>query len=161
MILVNPFAGQQWRCSWRRKWQPTLVFLSGESHGQRSLAGHGPQGCSESDMTEGTKHMETQTQRTDWWTQRGKERVGRIERTAWKHTHDRMQNRQQVEICCMMQGAQTRCSVTTWLGGGGREDKREGIYVYLWLIHVDVWQKPTQYCKAIFLQLKMNVFLKS
>ena len=24
--------------------------------------------------------------------------------------------------------------------------KREGTYVYLWLIHVDVWQKPTQYC---------------
>ena len=29
---------------WRRKWQPTLVFLPGESHGQRSLAGHGPWG---------------------------------------------------------------------------------------------------------------------
>ena len=27
--------------------------------------------------------------------------------------------------------------------------KREGTYVYLWLIHVDVWQKPIQYCKAI------------
>jgi len=24
--------------------------------------------------------------------------------------------------------------------------KREGTYVYLWLIHVDVWQKPTQNC---------------
>ena len=23
---------------WRRKWQPTPVFLPGESHGQRSLA---------------------------------------------------------------------------------------------------------------------------
>ena len=27
---------------WRRAWQPTPVFLSGESHGQRSLAGSGP-----------------------------------------------------------------------------------------------------------------------
>ena len=36
---------------------------------------------------------------------------------------------------------------------GGRF-KREGTYVYLWLIHVDVWQKPTQYCKAIIFQLK-------
>ena len=26
----------------RRKWQPTPVFLPGESHGQRSLAGHSP-----------------------------------------------------------------------------------------------------------------------
>ena len=36
---------------------------------------------------------------------------------------------------------------------GGRF-KREGTYIYLWLIHVDGWQKPTQYCKAIILQLK-------
>ena len=28
---------------------------------------------------------------------------------------------------------------------GGRF-KREGTHVYLWLIHVDIWQKPTQYC---------------
>ena len=30
------------------------------------------------------------------------------------------------------------------------------MYGYLWLIHVVVWQKPTQYCKAIILQLKIN-----
>ena len=29
--------------------------------------------------------------------------------------------------------------------------KREVTYVYLWLIHADVWQKPMQYCKAITL----------
>ena len=34
---------------WRRKWQPTPVFLPGESHGQRSLAGHGPWGRRESE----------------------------------------------------------------------------------------------------------------
>ena len=27
-----------------RKWQPTPAFLSGESHGQRSLVGYSPQG---------------------------------------------------------------------------------------------------------------------
>ena len=27
---------------WKRAWQPTLVFLSRESHGQKSLAGHSP-----------------------------------------------------------------------------------------------------------------------
>ena len=37
---------------WRREWQSTLVFLSGEFHGQRSLAGYSPWGCKESDMTE-------------------------------------------------------------------------------------------------------------
>ena len=29
---------------WRRKWQPTPVFLLGESHGQRSLVGYSPWG---------------------------------------------------------------------------------------------------------------------
>ena len=33
----------------RRKWQPTSVFLSGESHGQRSLAGYSPWGHRDSD----------------------------------------------------------------------------------------------------------------
>ena len=32
------------------------------------------------------------------------------------------------------------------------------MYGYLWLIHVDVWQKPTQYCKAMILPLKINTF---
>ena len=32
--------------------------------------------------------------------------------------------------------------------------KREGIYAYLWLIHVDVLQKTAKLCKAIILQLK-------
>ena len=36
---------------------------------------------------------------------------------------------------------------------GGRL-KREGKCVYLWLIHVVVWQKLAQHCKAIILQLK-------
>jgi len=32
---------------WRRKWQPTPVFLSGKSRGQRSLVGYSPLGCKE------------------------------------------------------------------------------------------------------------------
>ena len=34
---------------------------------------------------------------------------------------------------------------------GGRF-KREGIYVYLWVIHVEVWQKTEKFHKAIILQ---------
>ena len=37
---------------WRRAWQPTPVFLPGESHGQNSLAGYSPWGHKESDTTE-------------------------------------------------------------------------------------------------------------
>ena len=37
---------------WRREWQPTAVFLPGESHGQRSLEGYGTWGHKELDTTE-------------------------------------------------------------------------------------------------------------
>ena len=37
----NPWAG---KISWRRKWQPTPVFLPGKSNGQRSLVGYSPWG---------------------------------------------------------------------------------------------------------------------
>ena len=30
--------------------------------------------------------------------------------------------------------------------------------MYLRLMHVDIWQRPTRYCEAIFLQLKTNKF---
>ena len=46
-----------------------------------------------------------------------------------------------------------------WEGGGGFS--RKWTYVRLWLIHGDAWQKPTQYCEAIILQLKINkIFFK-
>ena len=37
---------------WRRKWYPTPLFLPGESHGQRHLAGYTPWDCKQSDTTE-------------------------------------------------------------------------------------------------------------
>ena len=37
---------------WRREWQPTPVFLPGEFHRQRNLAGYSPWGLKESGMTE-------------------------------------------------------------------------------------------------------------
>ena len=47
-----------WKITWRQKWQPIPVFLSGESHGRRSLAGYSPQGHKESDLT---KQLDTHT----------------------------------------------------------------------------------------------------
>ena len=42
-------------------------------------------------------------------------------------------------------------------GWGGEGEERvvqyEGTHVYLWLIHVDIWQKPSQYCKVIIVKL--------
>ena len=37
---------------WRRKWQPTPVFLPGKFHGYRSLVGYSPWGHKELDTTE-------------------------------------------------------------------------------------------------------------
>ena len=57
-------------------------------------------------------------------------------------------------------GTQNRCSGTTQRDrvGGRWEGVQDGEHVHSWLIHVDVWQKPPQYCKVISLQL--NKFLK-
>ena len=49
------------------------------------------------------------------------------------------------------------------MGYDGTEDQEGGnirIPMYLWLNHVDTRQKPTQHCKAIILQLKINNNLK-
>ena len=63
---LNPWVG---KIPWRRAWQPTPVFLPGESHGQRSLAGYSPQCCRMSDTTKVTScvrarlHTHTHTHR--------------------------------------------------------------------------------------------------
>ena len=61
---------------WRRKWQPTPVFLPGESQGQRSLVGCSPWGRTELDMTEAS-----------WRRRRLSKWLGRVfsSTTIWKH----------------------------------------------------------------------------
>ena len=49
----DPWVG---KILWRREWQSTPVFLPGEFHGQRILAGHSPWGCKVSNMTEWLTH---------------------------------------------------------------------------------------------------------
>ena len=54
-IKLTPpsLTSQHFECIyWRRKWQPTPVFLPGKSHGWRSLVGYGPWGWKELDTTE-------------------------------------------------------------------------------------------------------------
>ena len=47
--VFHPWVG---KIPWRRKWQPTLVFLPGESHGQRNLVGYITWSRKELDTTE-------------------------------------------------------------------------------------------------------------
>ena len=46
----DPWVG---KIPWRRKWQPTPVFLLSQSHGQRNLASSSPRGREELDTSEG------------------------------------------------------------------------------------------------------------
>ena len=65
--MKNPLAIQEtqktqvqslgWEDPWRRAWQPTLVFLPGEFHRQRSLVGYSLLDGKESDMTEQLTHV--------------------------------------------------------------------------------------------------------
>ena len=59
---LDPWVG---KIPWRRAWQSTLVFLPGESQGQRSLVGYSPWGRKESDTT-GQLRTGPRTQGTVW-----------------------------------------------------------------------------------------------
>ena len=89
-----------------------------------------------------------------------KVRVGCSERTALKQVYYQGWNRSPAQVGCMRQvlraGALGRPRGMGWRrrweGGSGW-----GTHVNPWLIHVNVWQKPLQYCKVISLQLvKIN-----
>ena len=54
LVKILPAMWETWvgKIPWRRAWQPTPVFLPGESHGQRSLAGYSLWDHNKSDTTE-------------------------------------------------------------------------------------------------------------
>ena len=98
--------------------------------------------------------------RTDFWTLWEKVRVGCFERTASKHVYYLGWNRSPAQVGCMRQvlrpGALGRPRGIGWRGrweGGSGW----GTHVTPWLIHVNVWQNPLQYCGVVSLQLiKIN-----
>ena len=51
-FISGPSVNSLFSDIWRKEWQPTPGFLSGESHGQRSLAAYSPWSCKESNTTE-------------------------------------------------------------------------------------------------------------
>ena len=97
--------------------------------------------------------VEKQTQRTDLWTW-AEERMRCMERVTWKLTLPYVR---QIANGNLLYGSGNlnRGSVSTHRGGMEREMggrlKREGIYLYLWLIHVEIRQKTAKFCKAIIL----------
>ena len=83
--LENPMDGGNWQAAvhgvaksrtrlsdftfthWRRKWQPTPVFLPGESQGRGSLVGCRLWGCTESDTTEAPQQQQQNLNRRRRW----------------------------------------------------------------------------------------------
>ena len=98
--------------------------------------------------------------RTDFWTLWEKARVGCFKRTALKQVYYQGWNRSPAKVGCMRQvlgpGTLGRPRGIAWRGrweGGSGW----GTHVNPWMIHINVWQNPLQYCKVISLQLiKIN-----
>ena len=157
-----------------RQWRPTPVLLPRKSHGRRSLVGCSPCGRWGSDTTERLHFhfslsctgegngnplqcscLENPRDGGAWWAAvYGVEQSPtRLKRLSSSSSRKLLYNK----------GISAWCSVMTLKGGPGAEVggrfKREGSYVYLQLIHPGVQKKPTQYCKAIILQLK-QIFKK-
>ena len=88
---------------------------------------------------------------TDLWTQRGK-RVGQILRASLKHfPRCKIANGKFLYNTGAQSDALWQPKGIGWEGG---RFNREGTCGHLRLIHGDVWQKPTQHCKATILQIK-------
>jgi len=81
---------------------------------------------------------------------RGQERVRCMERVTWKLTLPYVK---QIVSGNLLYSSGNKQGLCINLGG---RFKREGIYVYLWLIHVEVWQKTKKFYKAIILQFLKN-----
>ena len=81
----------------------------------------------------------------------------RMERVVWIETYTLPCIKQLVGSCCITQGAQPHA---LWRSRGvGWRFEREWPCIYLWLIHIIVWQKRTHHCKAIILQFKKKIKL--
>ena len=98
--------------------------------------------------------------RTDFWTLWEKARVGCSERTALKQVYYQGWNRSLAQVGCMRQVLRASAlGRPRGIGWGGRREGGSGwgTHINPRLIHVNVWQKPLQYCEVISLQLiKIN-----
>ena len=98
--------------------------------------------------------------RTDFGTLWEKARLGCSKRIAFKQVYYQGWNRLPAQVGCMRQVLRADAlGRPRGMGWGGRQEGGSGwgTHVNPWLIHINVWQKPLQYCKVISLQLiKIN-----
>ena len=90
---------------------------------------------------------------------RGRRRWGELREQQSKHTDCTCETADGKLLCNQKHDLVLGENPEQWDGVGG-SFKRKGTHAYSWRIHVVLRQRPTRYCKAIILQLKIN-FLKS
>lgn len=85
------------------------------------------------------------------------ERMGHSGTVALKHSHA---VRKEAANGKLLQhralGAALCDNLEGWEGWEGSGGFRGRGHIF-WLLHIAIWQQPTQYCKAILLQLKINL----
>ena len=154
--------------SWRRQWHPTPVLLPGKSHGWRSLVGCSSWGRYESDTTEQLHFdfslscigegngnplqcscLENPRDGGAWWAAV----YGVTQSWTWLKWLSSLAAKFNAWSRGLKAGALGQPRGLGW-GGEWERGSGWGTHVHPWLIHVDVWQKPPQYCKVVSLQLK-------
>ena len=128
---------------WKRIRQPTPVYVLGRFHRLRSLEGYGPWGHKESDMTEHAHIVNLQCCVSFRYT------------AKWFSYTNALSILFQILFPYrLLQNTQISWLNSLLINQRKRLFMREGTYVFLWLIHIDVWQITTKFCKATILWLK-------
>ena len=83
---------------WRKEWQPAPVFLSGKSHGQRSLEGYSPWGRKQSDTTEWLRAGWEDLQWPHHWSLPSPQSLCTLELTTETDTHDGDESPQKLDL---------------------------------------------------------------
>ena len=107
---------------WRRKWQPTPVFLPGESQGRGSLVGFRLWGCTELDTTEATWQQQQQIRPQNIpWKEWAVNTIRKVSRDHFESAQNFEQNFDIDEQCC----AWRRCliiQILLWIVTGPSTD---------------------------------------
>ena len=108
-----------WEDPWRRKWQPTPVFLPGESYGQRRLVGYRPLGHKESYTTKATYHT-----RIPWKNKNPEKEMGFLKIASFLLLANGIRPKMAMliwkpEECCYTENRRVQ-------DGGGRRARRRG-----------------------------------
>ena len=126
---------------WKREWLPIPVFLPGEFHRQRSLAGYSPWGCKESDTTKWGRSSACMLSCLVWHLQ--------LHLSGWtdmKHSD--------LSILIWYQQAQCQTFLFYWVGRSGEEERTSERIHRLNLDH-QCWGLPPQWDSTALRQLTL------